>query len=58
MHKLPDGTIWLNKGEIILFVCPCCSEPFSYNKFIAMPRCPNCKFSSFHEDFAALAVQQ
>ncbi len=48
----PDGTVNLEKGEFIPFVCPKCKWPIEYDAKIVMVNCFHCKYIGPVEEFS------
>lgn len=58
MKRNPDGTVDLEKGEYIPFVCPVCQYPIEYDtsEFLLMVRCPQCGYIGTRDLFSASHV--
>lgn len=48
----PDGTVNLEKGEYIPFVCPRCKWPIPYDKKVVMVNCFHCNYIGGLDEFS------
>ncbi len=48
-----DGSIYLDKGETVPFICPKCKWPLAYDTNLLAVHCFQCGFVGISEDFSA-----
>ncbi len=51
MKILPNGSVELEKGEYIPFVCPKCDWPIEYDPKVVMVNCFHCGYVGETEEF-------
>jgi DNA-directed RNA polymerase subunit RPC12/RpoP len=47
----PDGTFFLEHGELVPFICPLCKYPIEYDEKPLMIKCTACGHMDFKEKF-------
>lgn len=47
-----DGTVYLDKGEYIPFLCPKCKWPIEYDDKIVMVHCFHCGYVGGVDEFS------
>lgn len=51
MKILLDGSLEIEKGEIVPFICPKCEWPIEYDEKVVMVNCFHCDYKGFKNEF-------